>query len=287
MKVITSLLILWFSTSCTVGQAQDSLATQFLEEVVVTGQFEPQSVSKSVFQVKTIPLEKISSKGAVRLQDVLNTELNIRFSQDLALGGSNLTMQGLAGQNVKILIDGVPMIGRQGTSNEVNINQINVNTIERIEIIEGPMSVVYGADALAGVINIITKKSIESKVDLSLLLHEESVGDEYGWQEGIHNEAIGIGFAKDKFHIRADLARNFFGGWQGNAETRDKQWHPKTQYLASLTTGYNWEKSNVYYRGDYLNEDIYNPGQFINGEAIDQHYITNRQMHQAQGAYPF
>lgn len=265
--------------------SQDSLDTMFLDQVVVTGQYEPQSISKSVFQVRTIPMEKISAKGAVRLQDVLNTELNIRFNQDLALGGSNITMQGLAGQNVKILIDGVPMVGRQGTTNEVNINQINVNTIERIEIIEGPMSVVYGADALAGVINIITKKSTESKMDLSLSIHEESVGDEYGLKKGIHNETIGAGFSKNKFKIRADLARNFFGGWQGDSTGREKQWHPKTQYLASAIVGYDWEKSNAYYRGDYLYEDIYNPGEFTGGEALDQRYITNRFMHQLQSAF--
>ena len=61
------------------------------------------------------------------------------------------------------------MTGRQGTSNEININQIDINSIERIEIVEGPMSVVYGADALAGVINIITKKAALQKF---LLLQE-------------------------------------------------------------------------------------------------------------------
>lgn len=276
-----------FLFMCLHAGAQDTLQTAYLEAVVITGQFEPQSARKSVYKVKTIPLEQIAAKGAVRLQDVLNTELNIRFSQDLALGGSNLSMQGLAGQNVKVLIDGVPMVGRQGTSNEININQINVNTIERIEIIEGPMSVVYGADALAGVINIITKKSVEGKIDLSVNLHEETVGSEYSWEEGIHNQSLGGGYSKNSFRIRLDGSRNYFGGWQGNAEGRDKQWHPKTQYLASMLTGFDWDKSNIYYRIDYLNEDIYNPGVFQGGEALDQNYITNRQMHQVQGAHAF
>lgn len=267
--------------------AQDTLHTAYLDAVVVTGQYEPQSAKKSLYQVKTISFEKIAAKGAVRLQDVLNTELNIRFSQDLALGGSNLTMQGLAGQNVKVLIDGVPMVGRQGTSNEININQINVNSIERIEIIEGPMSVVYGADALAGVINIITKKSVLDKLDLSVRIHEESAGSEYGVQKGIHNETLGLGYSKSRIRTRIDLSRNFFGGWQGNAEDRDKQWHPKTQYLASGLVGYESDSSDVYYRLDYLYEDIYNPGLFQGGEALDQHYFTNRFMHQVQGAHAF
>src|SRR5690606_420044 len=150
----------------------------------------------SVYQVKTIPWERLAARGAVRLQDALNTELNIRFSQDLALGGSNLSMQGLAGQNVKVLVDGAPMIGRPGTSNEININQLNVNAIERIEIIEGPMSVVYGADALAGVINIITKKTVDGKLELQAKVHEETVGNEYGWEKGVHNQSIGLGYAK-------------------------------------------------------------------------------------------
>lgn len=265
------------------AQNADTVATKYLDEVVVTGQYEPQSANRSVYKVRTISMEKIQARGAVRLQDVLNTELNIRFSQDLALGGSNISMQGLAGQNVKVLIDGVPMVGRQGTSNEININQINVNSIERIEIVEGPMSVVYGADALAGVINIITKKSTEGKFDLTAKIHEETVGSAYGWKEGIHNESVGGGYSWNNMRVRGDFARNYFGGYQGSANGRDKQWHPKTQYLGSGLVGYTKENTNLYYRLDYLNEDIYNPGEFQGNEAIDQNYITNRFMHQLQG----
>ncbi|MBX2896989.1 MAG: TonB-dependent receptor [Cyclobacteriaceae bacterium] len=281
------LMLLYLCPLLSNGQQGDTLKTSVLEEVVITGQFEPQSARKSVYQIRTIPLERIAARGAVRLQDVLNTELNIRFSQDLALGGSNLSMQGLAGQNVKVLLDGVPMIGRQGTSNEININQLNVNAIDRIEIIEGPMSVVYGADALAGVINIITKKTVDGKFEVQAKVHEETVGSEYGWAEGIHNESVGLGYSKNNWRTRADVSRNYFGGWQGSAAGRDKQWHPKTQYLASGLFGYNKNKSDVYYRADYLFEDIFNPGAFVNGEALDQTYYTNRLMQQVQGTHAF
>src|SRR5258708_4997746 len=129
----------------------DSLKT--LGEIVVTGQYKPQSVKNSVYQVKVITREKNQKTGASKLQDVINNKLNIRFAQDNATGGSGISMLGLKGQNVKILVDGLPMTGRQGTSNEIDINQVDINSIERIEIIEGPMSVIYGADALGGVIN--------------------------------------------------------------------------------------------------------------------------------------
>lgn len=267
--------------------AQDSLQSKQLEALVVTGQYEPQSAMKSVYKVRTIPLETIQARGSVKLQDVLNTELNMRFTQDAALGGSNLSMQGLPGQNVKVLIDGVPMVGRQGTSNEININQINVNSVERIEIIEGPMSVVYGADALAGVINIITRKSNEGKVDVSATIHEESVGGQYGIGEGIHNERLGVGYSWNSFRLRGDFSRNNFGGWTGDSTGREKTWHPKEQWLASSVFGFQNSRTNLYYRLDYLNEDIYNPGNFVATEALDQHYITDRFMHQVQADHAF
>lgn len=280
MRFFPLLLLIAFTAY---AQHPDSLKLTELEEVVITGQFEPQSARKSVYQVRTIHMEQFVQRGATRLQDVLNTQLNIRFSQDLALGGSNLSLQGLSGQNVKVLIDGMPVVGRQGTSNEVNINQINIQSIERIEIIEGPMSVVYGADALAGVINIITRKAEEDRLEVMAKIHEESVGREYGLNAGLHMQQAGVGYAKNRFHIRGDFTHNDFKGWKGSATGREMQWHPKKQYMGSLVTGYRNGPKSVHYRADVLFEDIYNPGQFQGGEALDQNYYTTRLMQQLQG----
>ena len=123
---------------------EDTSKAKDLDEVVVTGQFKPQSLKNSVYQIKVISRERIEKQGATRLQDVLRNELNLRFSQDLATGGSAISMLGLSGQNVKILVDGLPVTGRQGVNNEFDISQLDINSIERIELVEGPMSVVYG-----------------------------------------------------------------------------------------------------------------------------------------------
>ena len=152
MRKIFVLSLIFTAATTVRAQQKDTTNSSEMQEVVVTGQYRPQSVRQSVYQVRVIPRERIEKQGAARLQDVLNNELNIRFTQDPATGGSDITMMGMKGQNVKILLDGMPLVGRQGTSNEININQIDINSIERIEIVEGPMSVVYGADALAGVI---------------------------------------------------------------------------------------------------------------------------------------
>ena len=259
-----------------------------LDEVVVTGQFEPQSISQSVVKVKTISAEMIRAKGATRLQDVLTTELNVRFTMDPALGVSSMSLQGMSGQNVKVLIDGVPVIGRQGTTNDIDINQLNLNSIERIEIVEGPMSTIYGADALAGVINIITKKPEKDKFTATARVHEENIGNEYSlFKKGIRQQNVGLGYRGKSFYTLADFGRNFSGGWTGDSTGREKQWHPKTQWIGGGVVGIQRDAWNVSYRLDYLNERLYDPAQFSGSQALDRNYITNRFMHQVQGSVEF
>lgn len=287
MKKILFLFALTVVAKASVAQ-EDSTVTKELAEVVVTGQYKPQSVRNSVYQVKIIPREQIEKQVASRLQDVLNTQLNIRFSQDPATGGSNINMLGLAGQNVKILIDGVPMTGRQGTSNEININQIEVNAIERIEIIEGPMSVIYGADALAGVINIITKKPQKGTMEINARLQEETIGKEYGLQQGIHNQYAGGSATYRKWYFNGGIGHNLFGGWKDTAVGRELAWHKKDQIVANGMLGYRNQSLNLYYRFDGLDEIITNPANILGSDkALDQEYITDRLMQQLQGSYSF
>lgn len=271
----------------------DSLKINRLEDVVVTGQFKPQSVKNSVYQVRIISGEKIRRQAATRLQDVLNNELNIRFSQDVATGGSDITMMGLRGQNVKILLDGVPLIGRQGTSNEININQVDINTIERIEIVEGPMSVVYGADALAGVINIITKKAALTAISVTARLHEETAGNEYSFfKQGNHNQHLGVTLRRNNWEIGGSFAHNYFGGWQDTATGRELVWHKKDQLMANGFIGWQKDNFSIRYRIDGLDEIITNPGNFLfynrdsnDTLAWDSEYLSQRVMHQLQASY--
>ncbi|MFI5129119.1 MAG: TonB-dependent receptor plug domain-containing protein [Chitinophagales bacterium] len=288
-KIYTAFVLIILTTP--VFSQLDSLKT--LGEVIVTGQYKPQSVKNSVYQVKVITKERIQKQGASKLQDVLNNELNIRFSQDLATGGSNISMLGLSGQNVKILIDGLPMVGRQGTSNEIDINQIDVNTIERIEIVEGPMSVIYGADALAGVINIITKKPGASKLSVTARLQEESVGKEYDWKtKGVHTQSVSVAFNHKGWEAGGGFGYYYFGGWKGDSTGRELTQHWKDQITANGFIGYSAGKFNIRYRIDGLDEIITNPGNFTQKQtesgdslAFDQEYLSDRIMQQLQAGY--
>jgi outer membrane receptor for ferrienterochelin and colicins len=106
-KTIT--LLACFVTINAIAQ-EDSTKSKMLSDVVVTGQYKPQSVKNSVYQVRTISKEIIQKLGAAKIEDVLGKQINFRFSQDVSTGGSGITMLGLKGQNIKILLDGLPVL---------------------------------------------------------------------------------------------------------------------------------------------------------------------------------
>lgn len=203
-----------------------------LNEFVVTGEFEIKTVDQSLNKVRSIDRKRIERQGAVNLRDLLSNELNIRLSVDPELG-TGMSLQGVSGQNIKILIDGVPVIGR--TDGTIDLTQINLANIERVEIIEGPMSVMYGSDALGGVINLITKKSTTHTWEGNANSYHES--------NGTWNFDGRAGFRKKKVHAQVSGGRNFFEGVAIGNDIRSRTWKPKMQYFGDFVLGYRYKNS--------------------------------------------
>jgi outer membrane receptor for ferrienterochelin and colicins len=275
-------------------RSTDSLG-KALKEVVVTGQYQAQSLRNSVYQTRIITAERIRLRAATNIQQVLNTELGFRFSNDLTLGTSDIQMMGMTGRNVKILLDGVPMVDRSDTRE--SLNQIDINTVDHIEIVEGPLSVSYGTDALAGVINIITKSAAKETININARVQEESVGDSYApfSKKGSHLQHAGASWQNKGWNILAGVTHNDFGGFNvpGPLATAEQiaantnRWKPKEQWLANTRLGYISSHMNIWYRLDYLDETIdskgsYNPNNF---RSTNQQYITNRYTQQLHGDY--
>ena len=97
-----------------------------LGEVVVTSEYAARTTGESVHTVTVINKQQIENQAAADLESLLSQQLNMRVSQDAVLG-SGLSMNGLTGQNIKILVDGVPVIGR--LDGNVDLGQMNLNQI--------------------------------------------------------------------------------------------------------------------------------------------------------------
>ncbi|PZR23606.1 MAG: TonB-dependent receptor [Citrobacter freundii] len=287
MKKISLLILFIISVSFAFAQEDSTRAKELGEVVITTGQYRPQSLKNSVYKVRVITQEKISMRGATDVLSVLNTELGVRFGTDYTLGETDIQLMGMSGQNVKILLDGVPLVDRGSTRQ--SLSQVDINTIERIELVEGPMSVVYGTDALAGVINLITKKNVakgRNSIQVNARVQEETVESAYEpfKGEGVHNEYIGLAWQHQSgWSAGGSFTRNDFGGWQGTKTGREMEWKPKVQYLGSGNIGFRKNNLNVWYRLDYLDEKITTKGAAqSDNKAADAQYITNRYTHTAQ-----
>ncbi len=289
------LLFALFLAAYTVIQASENeledifLPIDTLGEVVVTGQYQPQSIRNSVYRVRTIGSDEIIQRAATSIQGVLNTELGIRFANDLTLGESDIELMGMSGRNVKVLLDGLPLVDRGDTKQ--SLSQIDINTIDRIEIVEGPMSVIYGTDALAGVINLITKTPGEglSRTSIAARFQEETAGSEYAFLKGAgtHNANVSLDWGRKAWSIGGGLTRNNFGGFKGISTGRQWEWLPKAQWLARGRAAYRQGQLQAWYALDYLDEDLSAPGalNMNNFRATDQNFLSRRSNHQLQAVY--
>lgn len=220
-----------------------------LDEVVVTGHARPVMASQSVRTIRVIDAQRIEQQAAVNLADLLSNDLNFRVSEDAVLG-SQLSLQGLSGSKIKILVDGVPIIGR--LDGNIDLNQINLNDIERVEVVEGPMAVQYGTDAVAGTINLITKRKATNEVNVNLNGYYETVGR--------YNFDGSVGIPLGKWQGNIGLGRNYFDGYSPDEGGRDFQWNPKGQYFANASLQRRFKKVMARYRFDFFDENIVNYG---------------------------
>ena len=257
-----------------------------LEQVVVTGQYAPQSLKQSVYKVRIINQQRIQQRAATDVVGVLNSELGIRFETDNTLSETNTKFFGMGSSRVKVLLDGVPLVDRDATKQ--SLTQIDINSIERIELVEGPMSTVYGTDALAGVVNIITKKHIQpgNNITITARVQEETMGNQYSpfANEGIHNENLSVNWNNHHLKAGAYATRNVYGGYGNNGGFPAKKFNPKTQWVGGGNIGCRNATLNAWYRLDYMNEELLyaNPMNINNYISFQQYYVTKRYTHQAQ-----
>lgn len=238
------------------------------DEIVVTGQYEPVSSDKSLYQVKVINTMQIQKKAAYDLTGLLKTQMNIRLSQDGATG-TGMSMQGLSGENVKILVNGVPVIGR--LNGIIDISQINLQQVQQVEVIEGPMSVIYGSNALAGVINIIPRDKVEEKRFLSVNTYYETVG--------VYNFDAMVGTRLGKHSLTLSAGRNFFDGFSSKPTGREFEWKPKRQLNASLSYNYNFKKAVLRANVTQFDELLQEKGNLLAPyfeKAFDNYFGTQR-----------
>lgn len=135
-------------------------------------------VQRGAMPVTVITRQTIEKMGSRRLDEILKEQTGIAVVNDVS-GGARATgiqMQGFGSEYIMILIDGQPMTGRN--SGSFDLSRISITNIERIEIVKGASSCLFGSDAMGGAINIITRHgALQPQAQVSLLYGSLNIVD--------------------------------------------------------------------------------------------------------------
>ena len=159
--------------------------------VVVSGSREQELIENSTTKVDVIPKRMLHDSGYETVRDVLAEEPGIVTRSGSSAGRSETQIQGIDSRQSLILIDGLPVVGAKGIKRGIlNMDRQSVGRLERIEIVKGASSAVYGSDAIGGVINMITREPrypLEASVTTS------------GGSLNRFDMRADVGFVKDKW----------------------------------------------------------------------------------------
>ena len=152
--------------------AQDSSIVKQLDEVIVTANRVEQKQSSTGKMVTVINQETLQRNAGKTLSEIINYQAGIFINGANNNTGTNpdVYLRGAGTGNTLILIDGIPVGDPSNINNTYDLNMISLGQVERVEILKGAQSTLWGSDAVAGVINIITKKAEKNVINPTAML---------------------------------------------------------------------------------------------------------------------
>ena len=214
------------------SMAQTTLQGDSLQEVVVTGTGTQHLLKDAPVQTEVINARQLQQYAGRSIEDILSG-LTASFDFNENDMGSHLQMNGLGNSYVLILIDGRRLHGDNGGENDLGL--IDPHNIERIEIVKGASSALYGSDAIAGVINIITKKHREHGAMIENTSRFGSYGDIRQ-----HN---GIALNYGRLSSYTNFQLQHADGWQNTSEEAPSQteYHITDSRNKTVNRHTNWQ----------------------------------------------
>jgi outer membrane receptor for ferrienterochelin and colicins len=160
-RLIVAAMAVFAAVNVAGGQQTDTVRAatrdtfRTLDPVVVTAARRDERRSSALISTAVVSRQDVRDAGATDVASVLVQQLGVQVGGG-APAGTQVLMQGLGEQRVLVLLDGQPITGRVG--GVFDLSRLPTSIVERIEVVKGPQSVLYGTDAMGGVINIITRR---------------------------------------------------------------------------------------------------------------------------------
>lgn len=237
--------------------AQDSTTT--MTEVVVTGTGTQHSLRDVPVHTEVINRQMLDSFGGKSVEEILGS-LTSSFAFNEGDMGSQMQMGGLGNAYILVLVDGKRLHGDVGGENDLGL--IDPQNIERIEIVRGAQSALYGSDAMAGVVNIITRRHADA-----------------GWfaenttRYGMHNDVRqhnSLAWNRGRWGLQTNAQVQHSGGWQNTAEEYTEGHVVDDSRNMTVNRYTNWQlhqhvtyalrpRLSLYADGTYYSKGIHRP----------------------------
>ena len=202
--------------------------TYNLNPVVVTGSGHHQRLKSTATPVRVLSSQEIHEQGITTFDGAL-TRMMPQASMAPSSMGSFLRLNGLGNKYILILINGQKLSG--DISNNVDLNRINMSRVKRIEVLDGAASSLYGSDAIAGVINIITDQPTQDFISVT--------SDTRVSGHGVLTESVGLDIYKNGFGSYTSFSYDKADSYRNNDLEYKKGSDTETQVsIAPLFTGY-------------------------------------------------
>ena len=240
---------------------------QELEDVVITATGTPHTLKNVPIQTEIISRKQIEQLGAATFEDILAL-LSSGFDFNAGDMGSQMTLNGLGNNYILIMIDGKRLNGDNGGEND--LGRIDPHNIDHIEIVKGAGSALYGSDAMAGVINIITRRHDDEALYLE---NTTRCGSYMDLRQ--HNS---IGFSIGKLTSLTSFQLQHTDGWQNTSEEDPAQTEFHIYDSRNKTV-------NMYTNGQLSQRITYSPSERLSMRA-DGYLYRKRIYRPTNGRYP-
>lgn len=262
--MLTALLFL--SVQQQPAQVPDTVRAKQLDAVVVTATRTERKVGSLPMPVTVIGQAQIRQSGSLRLNDILREQTGLAIVND---HGQGLQIQGFGPDYTLILVDGEPLVGR--TAGTLELSRLTVGNIKQIEIVKGPSSSLYGSEALAGVVNIITENPGRTSGSVSARYGANRTSDLTG--------DVSLKAGKTGLYLFGNRYQS--GGYDLNPETAGNTVSPFLNHTASgrLTTAFG-ARLKLSVSGRFFSEQQDNAfsltdQRMVTGEGTVREYTVN------------
>jgi outer membrane receptor for ferrienterochelin and colicins len=238
---------------------------EFQEITVTTAGRREERRSDAVVGTEVIERAQLVESGAENVAEALEDLPGIEIVP--ALQGTTVRMQGLDPQHTLILIDGEPVIGR--SDGALDLTRLSLQDVERIEIVRGASSALYGSAAHGGVINIITRRASQPLAldgRLSLGTYEP-----YALAGSTLDGGLGVGVRRGGFRARMDVSVHRVGAYDLDRSDAATTGSEITQYDGSLRLSQQVRQSELGLRLRVSRRDMLGIDASATGAVYDRH----------------